>query len=271
MIHLLSEEGRRALRVLAPQPLLYGFDFDGTLAPISADRDAVKVSPAMGEWLQELAKRACCAVVSGRSLADLAPRINGMVPHVIGNHGIESPLSTKETLSKAEEVCAGWKRQMTPDSPKLIAATGAEIEDKRYSLTVHFRRAPDPAEASKQALLFLSQLTPAAYLIKGKFSINVLPPGQKGKGPAALALMAHLGRSGLFFIGDDETDETAFGLTEGLVMGVRVGRRADSKAKFYLDHPGEVEELIRFLVHRMDRTPEAANGCINTGTQEARR
>jgi trehalose 6-phosphate phosphatase len=267
MIHLLSEEGRRALRALAPRPILYGFDFDGTLAPISANREAVKVSPALSEWLHELAKRACCAVVSGRALADLMPRIHGMVPHLIGNHGIESPLATKEILTRAEEVCTGWKRQMANESGKSLAASGAEIEDKRYSLTVHFRGAPDPAEASRQALLLLGQLTPEPHLITGKFSINVLPPGQQGKGPAALALMVHLRRSGLFFIGDDETDETVFALTEGLVMGVRVGRQAGSKARFYLDHPGEVEELIRFLVHRMDRTPEAGGPGIVHGTE----
>lgn len=40
-----------------------------------------------------------------------------------------------------------------------------------------------------------------------------LPPGKGGKGPAALALMVHLRWAGLFFIGDDETDEDVFELT----------------------------------------------------------
>ena len=38
-------------------------------------------------------------------------------------------------------------------------------------------------------------------------------------------------------------------------MGVRVGRHAESRAQFYLKQQGEIEEVLRFLIHRMDRTP----------------
>ncbi|HLZ35477.1 MAG TPA: trehalose-phosphatase, partial [Nitrospira sp.] len=66
MIYLLSDEGRRAMSAVATRPILYAFDFDGTLAPISPDRNAVKISYSVSEWLKELARRAPCAVVSGR-------------------------------------------------------------------------------------------------------------------------------------------------------------------------------------------------------------
>jgi len=272
LIHLLSDKGRQALRAVAARPVLYAFDFDGTLAPISPEREAVRVSPTMSEWLQELSKRACCAVVSGRALADLAPRINGAVPHLIGNHGIEGPLSTQKTLLLAEEVCSDWKRQMAAETAEPLAALGAEIEDKRYSFTLHVRGARDPVGACLQALPLLRRLTPVPQLIMGKYSINVLPPGQGGKGPATLALTAHLRRSGLFFIGDDETDESVFALTEGLTMGVRVGKQTDSHAKYFLNHPGEVEEVIRFLVHRMDRTPEDVDpdGRMGAGAKSSK-
>jgi trehalose 6-phosphate phosphatase len=71
--------------------------------------------------------------------------------------------------------------------------------------------------------------------------------------------MIHLRRTGLFYIGDDETDEDVFELTEGLVMGVRVGRDAGSRAQFYLKHQGEIEKVLRFLVRRIDRTPESSD------------
>jgi len=103
----------------------------------------------------------------------------------------------------------------------------------------------------------LSRLTPMPHLIPGKYSINVLPSGQGGKGLAALALMEHLRLTGLFYIGDEDTDETVFALTGGLTMGVRVGQHAGSHARFYLHHQGEVEEVLRFLVHQMDRPAES--------------
>jgi trehalose 6-phosphate phosphatase len=177
VIYLLSEEGRQALRAVAARSVLYAFDFDGTLAPISVDRNAVKIPPVMSEWLQELAKRAPCAVVSGRALTDLASRIDGMVPHVIGNHGIESPASPAEFLARAEKICTAWKRELQTGPARSVISLGAEIEDKRYSLTVHLRRASDPAGAGLEALSFLRQLSPEPQLITGKYSINALPPG----------------------------------------------------------------------------------------------
>lgn len=257
MIYLLSEEGRRSLRALATRSILYAFDFDGTLAPISSDRDAVKIPRSVHEWLRELAKRAPCAVVSGRALADVTPRLAGTVPHVIGNHGIEGPTATPDSLSIAETVCLGWKKVFTTNLAQPLKDLGIEVEDKRYSVTLHYRDAAEPDRAHNAALLLLQQLSPAPRVIVGRSSVNALPPGQGGKGPAVLTLMVRLRQAGLFFVGDDDTDEDVFGLMEGLAMGVRVGRHSESQARYYLKHQGELEEVLRFLVHRIDRTPES--------------
>jgi trehalose 6-phosphate phosphatase len=269
MTYVLSEEGRRALRALAEKPVLYAFDFDGTLAPISPDRDAVKIPYSVSEWLKELAKRAPCAVVSGRALADLAPRVDGAVPYLIGNHGIESVLTPLPTLMWADGICAGWKRELEAQYAQSLKDLGVEVEAKRYSLTLHYRGGAEFVGTRTALLPLLETLSPAPCLILGKNSVNLLPPGRGGKGPATLALMVHLRRIGLFYIGDDETDEDVFGLTEGLAMGVRVGRHAGSRAQFYLKHQGEIEEVLRFLVHRIDRTPEThvTEKSGATGTQ----
>lgn len=259
MTYLLSEEGRQALGSLAEKPILYAFDFDGTLAPISPDRDAVKIPYSVSEWLKELSTRATCAVVSGRALADLTPRVAGAVPYLIGNHGIESSLTPLPTLFWAEGICAGWKWDLATQCAQSLKNLGVEVEAKRYSLTLHYRGTSEFARVRTALLHLLEPLSPAPRLIYGKDSVNVLPPGKGGKGPATLALMVHLRRIGLFYIGDDETDEDVFGLTEGLTMGVRVGRHAGSRAQFYLKHQGEIEEVLRFLVHRIDRKPESSD------------
>jgi len=254
MTYVLSEEGRLALQALAEKPILYAFDFDGTLAPISPNRDAVKIPPSITKWIKELAKRVPCAIVSGRALADLVSRINGTVPYLIGNHGIESSLTPLPTLLWAEEICAGWKRNIATRLAEAMNSLGGEVEDKRYSLTVHYQACEQEAGIRLAILRLLQQLDPTPDLIAGKSSVNVIPPGQGGKGQAVLALMRHLRQIGLFFVGDDETDENVFGLQEGLAMGIRVGIQAESHAKFYLKHQGEMEEVLRFLVNRIDRT-----------------
>jgi trehalose 6-phosphate phosphatase len=249
VIHALSDGGLRALVDAASQGLLYAFDFDGTLAPISSDRQAVTASAGTLQLLGMLAKLAPCAIVSGRALADVARRVDGYVPHLIGNHGLESPLTPRRTLMDAEETCAKWTHQL--ESSPNITPAGAEIENKRYSLTVHFRGAQNPVSAGLQVVAACRRLTPSPELISGKCAINILPPGQGGKGPATLALMRHLGRTGLFYVGDEETDETVFALGDVVKMGVRVGRADGSCARFYLYEQAEVEELLRALFRCM--------------------
>jgi trehalose 6-phosphate phosphatase len=257
MIYLLSDEGRQALRMVASRPVLYAFDFDGTLTKISRDRVGVKLSPSTHEWLRELAARAPCTIVSGRGLSDLAPRVNDAVPYLIGNHGVEGLLTPASVLQMAEQTCLEWMTQIDRDLAGLFKDTGVEVENKRYTLTFHYRCAEDSAAVERTLFLLLNRLTPAPRLIAGKASVNALPPGNIGKGSAALALMVHLRCRELFFVGDDETDEDVFGLEEGLIMGVRVGRQAGSRAQYYLKHQSEMEEVIRFLVRRIDRTPES--------------
>lgn len=257
MTYLFSDEGRLALRALANRPILYAFDFDGTLARISHDRDTVKLSPSTYEWLSELARRIPCAIVSGRALSDLASRVDGVVPHLIGNHGLESPLTAPATLIQAEHICKGWMERLGTDFIQPLKSYGAEVEDKRYTLTLHYRGTDEPARVRMGLVLLLDQLAPAPRLIFGKASVNVLPPGEDGKGPAALALMRHLRQTGLFFIGDDETDEDVFTLSEGLAMGVRVGQHYESRAQYYVKDQGEIEDVIQALVHRIDQTPES--------------
>jgi len=258
MIYLLSTEGHEALRAVASRSILYAFDFDGTLAPISPDRGAVNIPRPTAEWLTELAKRVPCAVVSGRALADLTPRINGAVPYVIGNHGLESPLTSPDVFSLAEHACLTWMKRVATDLAQPLKVAGVEVENKRYSLTFHYRGADDPFGIRRVLLQFCMQLTPTPRCIFGKASVNVLPPGGTGKGEATLALMNHLRCAGLFFAGDDETDEDVFGLSEELMMGVRVGHHAESRAQYYLRDPAEMEEVIRFLIGRMDGTPESS-------------
>ncbi len=259
MIYLLSEEGRRALGALVTRPILYAFDFDGTLAPISPNRETVKIPQSINEWLKELAQRAPCAVVSGRALADLASRINGAIPYLVGNHGIESPTAPPDSLCIAEEVCLEWKKTITTNLAQPLKDLGVEVEDKRYTMTLHYRGAAEPARVRMAVLFLLQQLSPAPRVIFGQSSVNALPPGQGGKGLAVRALMVHLRQTGIFFIGDDETDEDVFELTADLAMGVRIGHHAQSRAQYYVKHQGEMEEVIRFLVHRIDRAPESLN------------
>lgn len=256
MIYLLSDEGRDALRRVASQSVLYAFDFDKALTKISTSQGGIKLSPTTHEWLRELARRVPCAIVSGRPLHDLASRLNGAVPYLIGSHGVESPLTPASALSLAEGVCRNWMTQVDADLAGLLKDARIEVENNRYSLTFHYRGVDGPSTVEHVWGHLNNRLTPPPQCMAGKTSMTLLPPGSHGKGAAARALMTHLRCAGLFFVGDDETDEDVFELKEGLVMGVRVGRHSESRAQYYVKHQSEVEDVLRFLVHRSDGTPE---------------
>jgi len=66
--------------------------------------------------------------------------------------------------------------------------------------------------------------------------------------------MTHLGLNGIFYIGDEETDETVFGLPDGMTMAIRVGKLTGSRAAYYLRHQGEVEDVLRYVVRDLDQT-----------------
>ncbi len=75
MTDVFSPAGLQALRAFIAQPMLCLFDFDGTLAPLVADPDAVWLPPAVREHLPALQQHVQVGSVTGRALADLRPRL----------------------------------------------------------------------------------------------------------------------------------------------------------------------------------------------------
>ena len=89
MIDLQSTAGDGLLiDALNRRPLL-ALDFDGTLAPIVAQPADAAIDPRVPPLLAPLQGRLPVAIVSGRGLDDLGPRVPlpGLV--LIGNHGNE--------------------------------------------------------------------------------------------------------------------------------------------------------------------------------------
>jgi len=248
MKYALSHEGRATLDSLLTRPILYAFDFDGTLAPISADRASVALPPSVRQGLLSLNRRVPCAVISGRALPDLLPRLGGAVTHVLGNHGLESASTPPTVLARAEGVCREWEETLRGEYAPQLSAHGVDIEPKRYSLTLHYRHASRPAEAHACLTTVLNGLTPPPRLTWGHLCLNALPPDNAGKGAAAAALVRRLGLAGLFYIGDDGADEDVFGLPDALAMSVRVGTGSATQAHFYLTGQEEVGGLIQYLV-----------------------
>ena len=66
-------------------------DDDGTLAPLEADPVTACLSPAVRQVITLLVQHPHfqVAIMRGRTLADLQRHIDGQVPYLAGNHGLE--------------------------------------------------------------------------------------------------------------------------------------------------------------------------------------
>jgi trehalose 6-phosphate phosphatase len=125
---------------------------------------------------------------------------------------------------------------------------GLGLEDKIYSLTLHYRQARSPESARELALKAAAQLVPAPRLVFGKSVVNVIPPGTPHKGSALQGLMGQLRSPAALYVGDDDTDEDVFGLPDERIVSVRIGRKAGSAARYYLRRQTEIARLFSYLL-----------------------
>jgi trehalose 6-phosphate phosphatase len=231
---------------------LLAFDFDGTLAPIVPSPEDAFMAKKTVMLAANLAALAKVAVVSGRGAADLRGRLGFKPRYIIGNHGLEGLHAGADRggkkLRQARAICRTWRRQL---AKSLGRARGIEIEDKSYSLSLHYRHAPDRRVAKVRILAAVEALKPCPRIINGKALFNLVPDLAADKGTAILQIMKSAGARRLFFIGDDDTDEEVFALTALARAGlfpVRVGRKRSSRARYFINRQSEINRLLEFLL-----------------------
>ncbi|HSK03885.1 MAG TPA: trehalose-phosphatase [Kofleriaceae bacterium] len=247
MKHILSRDHVRTLDPLAGARVLLAFDFDGTLAPIVADRERAAMRRRTHALLAAAAELYPCAVISGRARGDVAARLGSIpVKYVVGNHGMEHAPDP-----------AGHDREIALARPLLERALavhpGIEIEDKRYSLSIHYRASPRKRAARGAIDAAIAALPRPMRVIAGKLVANVVPAGARHKGTSLLELRERERADIAVYVGDDVTDEDAFALHRpGQVLAMRVGRARASAAPFYLRDQREIDRLLVHVVKLRD-------------------
>jgi trehalose-phosphatase len=200
-------------------PLVVALDVDGTIAPIVPRPEDAAVPPETRRVLASLAARPAVqlAVVSGRSAADAARIVALDGLWVIGNHGAETvapdgAVRVDPLVAPFAPAIAAAVRALAPAAD---AVPGARLEDKRWTLTLHYRRVADAAAVG--ALERATSDAARAFglsMHRGKQVFELRPPVRVDKGTALLRLARALGAdvpgAALLFAGDDLTDEDAF-------------------------------------------------------------
>jgi len=244
---MFSAEGRAAIRALmaARVPLL-AFDFDGTLAPIVARADDARIPLPVARRMTQLCTRCPVAVITGRSLADVSARLGFEPSFVVGNHGIEDPQGPPpERWSAALEPLRERLRARADE----LALDGVAVEDKTFSIALHYRLAPDPQRARQAIDELLQGQVGDLSIGSGKCVVNLASRGAPDKGDAVMAIARRCHADAGLFVGDDDNDEPAFAKVPTHWLTVRVGQEAiHSRAAYGLDGPTQLPTLLQMML-----------------------
>lgn len=243
---LFDEEGQRTLREFTARSPLCLFDFDGTLAPLTSDPARVCL-PEPVQWrLQSLQGLTATGIVTGRSLSDMQQRLAFRPDYLVGNHGLEGVPGASDADTALARTCAGWKHWL---QSRVVAIDPAIwIEDKTYSLSLHYARASDVLQAVAELSALFPQLEPPPRVITGKGIFNLLPGDRGDKGLAVLHLMRYARNDAALYVGDDVTDEDVFGLRDPGILSVRVGDATHSAADWFIDDHQSIGWLLDRLL-----------------------
>lgn len=226
-------------------------DIDGTLLDIAPKPHDVLVSPELRRMLVRLAQRlgGALGLISGRSLADIDYIFDPLRLAAVGGHGAEIRIGPE---------ASPYRMQATPLEPLLkqrfleIAELdrGIIIEDKDYSLAIHYRLAPQMGGAVIKSVAAICEKygCDGLSILPGKSVIEIKPRGfDKGSGLQELMSVAPFAGRKPVFVGDDVTDEAAFAVLPRFSgIGVSVGGIVPG-ASFNFDGP----KNVRLWLHRL--------------------
>ncbi|WP_162801637.1 bifunctional alpha,alpha-trehalose-phosphate synthase (UDP-forming)/trehalose-phosphatase [Brachybacterium saurashtrense] len=255
------EEVEVALRDFTAMPrLLIASDFDGVLAPIVDDRDAVVPDGEALAALRELSDLpgVAVALVSGRSLADL-DRHTTMPSSVVlvGSHGAEvgalPPWMQAEVLDKSALAMTPQKEEQLAEITRTLrriarAHPGTEVETKPTAAVLHTRSAKGRGglNATEAALEYAMTL-PEVTVTPGKEVVEFAVV-HTSKGAAIEALSRASAADAWLYLGDDVTDESVFAELGEHDLGLKVGG-GDTAARLRIADTDAVREVLQRLLH----------------------
>ena len=256
MRHLFSPEGEAALAATMRRQPLLAFDFDGTLAPIVATPDDARIPEPVARRLGRLAALAPVAIISGRDVDDLRPRLSFQPHYIIGNHGAEDPSIAGPARS---DVLACFRSRLGRHLEWLQAA-GVTVEEKRESIALHYRAARNRKEALEVVSYLVQGLPPDLRAFGGKLVMNIVSATAPDKAHAVATLVERSNTQSAMFVGDDVNDEPVFASAQPSWLTVKVGSGdASSLAMYCLDDFDEVVGMLdRMLI------------CLEAGIDSAR-
>ena len=237
--------------------ILLLLDFDGTLSEIAPSPEEAILRPGNAALLSRLARHPKCTVgvISGRALENVSRKVG--VPGLVyaGNHGLEIDGTGLQYLHPdAAAALPAIARVAGELDAALSDVTGAFVENKTLTLTVHFRQTPEQFHDAVAAVFddAARPLVSAGLcrVTSAKSALELRPAVDWDKGRALTLIRSRLAPDAFpIYIGDDATDEDAFQAAQDVGgAGVFVGPAdATTCAHWRLDTPADVTQALAEL------------------------
>lgn len=237
--------------------LLWVFDFDGTLSPIVPDRDEARLHRECERTLRFLARSPWnrVAVLSSRTLDDIVSRVPVPGVFIGGASGLEwqFPGGHRTGPGAASEALLEKKRTaVSPILKEMAFIPGVEIEDKRWSVAIHYRNATPRSFRKRTSLLQRLRDRTGIKLYRGHevVEVQLVPGGGKSAGVRRLCRITAWdpSRERIVYAGDDENDEVAIRwvLSNG-GDAIVVGNRITVPHALHVEGPADLTRAVRDL------------------------
>jgi trehalose 6-phosphate phosphatase len=224
-------------------------DFDGTLVEIAPSPAGVRVTPELQSLVRGLQLRldGAVALISGRPIGDLDSLLAPLEFAAAGEHGAEIRYWEGAEVVREHTLPEALGRDILALSEQLA---GTELELKRASASLHYRRAPEHQTAVVAGMRELEKQLDGYALMLGKM-VAELKPENVDKGLAIRDLYTRAPFAGRrpVFIGDDVTDESGFVAVNALGgLSVRVGHGTDTAARYAVPDIAAVHTWLASLL-----------------------
>jgi trehalose 6-phosphate phosphatase len=233
-------------------------DVDGTILDLAPTPQEVRVPSSLRHAMNRLSERTggALALVSGRPLSDLDRLFAPLQLPAVGGHGAEfRPIAGSSLdIRRTVPLDATLKRKFAAIAE---SGPGILIEDKGYSVALHYRLAPELGDVVNEAAARVCLENPSASveLLRGKSVLEIKQAGfSKATGVRELMGYPPFRDRHPIFIGDDVTDESVFeiiGDFHGLAFSVG---RIVSGVDGYFENP----EAVRGWLVRISGDDETA-------------
>lgn len=237
-------------------------DYDGTLVPIKSSPELAILRPSRRHTLERLSRRIPVCIVSGRALTDIRKMVGIKDIAYIGNHGLEMLCRGRRWVHpEAKMIRPLIKKTLDVIREKSGEWPGLLIEDKGLTGSIHYRRLTATLPKGLREIIEneVRSRSHKLKLTEGKKVFEIRPniDWNKGEGVRELGHRLDARRRDLrIYIGDDQTDEDAFGVLGKDDLTILVGKKRSSLARSRLTDVNAVWKFLAALLQSEAPPPQ---------------